>query len=150
MFKSQLGAAFFRLAPLISCAHFGDKFWKLRFFRVIYVDLKGVRSVWKTVVASSDKTIVSTCRFLSSEGIAECERACNKEKPSLQEMSKAALNVSKLKCITKLRASSSSINISARIVNRFFHNVNPRTVQFSRKMSLDGFYSSMKLFATVH
>jgi len=32
--------------------------------------------------------------FLSSEGIAECERACNKEKPSLQELSKAALNVS--------------------------------------------------------
>ncbi|XP_068701926.1 tudor domain-containing protein 3-like [Montipora foliosa] len=31
--------------------------------------------------------------FLSSEGVAECEKACNKEKPSLQEMSKAALNL---------------------------------------------------------
>jgi len=38
--------------------------------------------------------VVSPSRFLSSEGIAECERACNKEKPSLQELSKAALNVS--------------------------------------------------------
>ncbi|XP_015767052.1 PREDICTED: tudor domain-containing protein 3-like isoform X2 [Acropora digitifera] len=31
--------------------------------------------------------------FLSTEGVAECERACNKEKPSLQDMSKAALNL---------------------------------------------------------
>lgn len=38
--------------------------------------------------------LVLPSRFLSSEGIAECERACNKEKPSLQELSKAALNVS--------------------------------------------------------
>lgn len=45
------------------------------------------------VVPVSKKT-VSFFRFLSSEGIAECERSCNKEKPSLQELSRAALNVS--------------------------------------------------------
>lgn len=47
-----------------------------------------------TVVVSVDEMIVSSFRFLSSEGIAECEKACNKEKPSLQELLKAALNVS--------------------------------------------------------
>ncbi|XP_022788842.1 tudor domain-containing protein 3-like isoform X2 [Stylophora pistillata] len=31
--------------------------------------------------------------FLSSEGIAECERVCNKEKPSFQELLKAARNL---------------------------------------------------------
>jgi len=64
------------------------------FSRVIYILPKGVRLLWNTVEASTDKTIVSTGRFLSTEGVAECERACNKEKPSLQDMSKAALNVS--------------------------------------------------------
>lgn len=48
----------------------------------------------KAVVVSFDETIISPSRFLSSEGIAECERVCNKEKPSYQELSKAALNVS--------------------------------------------------------
>lgn len=52
------------------------------------------RFVCPTVVFCINKMVVSSSRFLSSEGIAECERACNKEKPSLQELSKAALNVS--------------------------------------------------------
>ena len=53
-----------------------------------------MRLISYAVVALTARTIVSTGRFLSSEGLAECEKACNKEKPSLQEMSKAALNVS--------------------------------------------------------
>ena len=52
------------------------------------------RFVCTTVVFGINKMVVLPSRFLSSEGIAECERACNKEKPSLQELSKAALNVS--------------------------------------------------------
>lgn len=52
------------------------------------------RFVCTTVVFCINKMVVSPARFLSSEGIAECERACNKEKPSLQELSRAALNVS--------------------------------------------------------
>ena len=63
-------------------------------FRVIHINLEGVRFVLKTVPVCFDETIVFNCRFLSSEGIAECERVCNKDKPSLQEMSRAALNVS--------------------------------------------------------
>lgn len=52
------------------------------------------RFVCTTVVFCVNKMVVSPSRFLSSEGIAECEKACNKEKPSLQELSKAALSVS--------------------------------------------------------
>ena len=64
-------------------------------FRVIYIfALQDARFVWKTVPISTYKTIVLTCRFLSSEGIAECERVSKKDKPSLQEISRAALNVS--------------------------------------------------------
>ena len=50
--------------------------------------------VLKAVVVSFDETIISPSRVLSSEGIAECERVCNKEKPSFQELLKAARNVS--------------------------------------------------------
>lgn len=94
-FKSQLGAAFFLPCVLdllrsFQCYVLEVAVFSSHFHRFI----KGVRSVWKTVVTSTNKSIVSACRFLSSEGIAECERACNKEKPSLQELSRAALNVS--------------------------------------------------------
>ena len=59
------------------------------------------RFVCTTVVFCINKMGFSPSRFLSSEGIAECQRACNKEKPSLQELSKAALNVSIGKCVER-------------------------------------------------
>ena len=61
----------------------------------------GARFFLKTVAVPGYKMAVSFFRFLSSEGIAECGRACNKEKPSLQELSRAALNVSthRMKCV---------------------------------------------------
>lgn len=86
----------FCLARLISYAHFGDKLMKLRFVVCASCSSNGsdARFVLKTVVVCINKMVVLPSRFLSPEGIAECERACNKEKPSLQELSKAALNVS--------------------------------------------------------
>lgn len=69
---------------------------KLRFVVCASCSSNGsdARFVLKTVVVCINKMVVLPSRFLSPEGIAECERACNKEKPSLQELSKAALNVS--------------------------------------------------------